>query len=105
MRTTKKAALSVNTIQPLEIDVAAIHDIERAGLGHDLIKDVHVVHFAVGDADKRWDIAVQVQQRVHLDGGLGREMRPREQRQAQVDGGGVQRIEALSRSTPKGSWA
>ena len=54
------------------------------------------MHFAVGNADKRGDVAVQVQQRVHLDGGLVlAELGPREQRQAQVDGGRVQRVQAV----------
>jgi hypothetical protein len=53
-------------------------------------------HFAIGDADKRGDVAMQIQQRMHLDGGLAlAELGPREQRQAQVDGGGVQGIQAL----------
>ena len=42
------------------------------------------------------DIAVQVQQRVHLDGGFVLpEFGPRKQRKAQIDGGGVQGIQAL----------
>ena len=83
-------------VEALEIDVAAVHDVERAGLGQDLVEDVDVVHFAVGNADKRGDVAVQVQQRVHLDGGLVlAELGPRKQRQAQVDGGGVQGVQAL----------
>jgi hypothetical protein len=37
------------------------------------------MHFAVGNADKRGDIAVQVQQRMHLEGSfMLAEFRPRE---------------------------
>src|SRR5271169_1335510 len=57
-------------VQTLEIHVAAIHDVERAGLRQNLVEDVDVMHFSVGNADKRGDVAVQVQQRVHLDGGF-----------------------------------
>ncbi len=57
-------------VEAVEIDVAAIHDVECPGLGNDLVEDVEVVHFAVGDADKRGDIAVQVEQCVHLHGGF-----------------------------------
>jgi hypothetical protein len=53
-----------------EIDVAAVHDVERAGFGIDLVKDVDVMHLAVGNANKCREIAVQVQQRVHFDGTL-----------------------------------
>src|ERR1700730_12836814 len=50
----------------LEIDIASVHDVERTGLGEDLIQNVHVVHFAVCNADKRRNIAVQVEQRMYL---------------------------------------
>ena len=43
--------------EALEVDVAAIHDVDGAGLGKQQIEDVHVVHLAVGDMDERWDIA------------------------------------------------
>lgn len=68
-------------IQALEIEVATVHDVEGAGLGQNLVEDVDVVYFAVGNADKRGDVATQVQQRVHLDRGLVlAEFRPGEQR-------------------------
>jgi hypothetical protein len=54
------------------------------------------MHLAVRNADKRGDIAMQVQQRVHLDGGFVlAKLGPREQRQAQVDRGRVHRVQAL----------
>lgn len=53
------------------------------------------MHFAVRNADKRWDITAQVQQRMQFDGGLVlAEPGPREQRKAEVDRGGVQRVQA-----------
>jgi hypothetical protein len=49
-----------------------------------------------GDADKSGNVAVQVQQGVHLDGGLApAKLRPRKQRQAQIDGGRIQSIQTL----------
>jgi len=54
------------------------------------------VHFAIGNTDKRGDIAVQVQQRMHLDSGFVLpEFGPREQGQAQIDGRGIQCVKAL----------
>ena len=83
-------------VESLEIDVAAVHDVECTGLGRDLIEDIDVVHAAVRNADECGNVAMQVQQRVHLDGGLVlAESGPGEQRQAEIDGGRVQRIQAL----------
>jgi hypothetical protein len=54
------------------------------------------VHLAVGNADKRRDTATQVQQRVHLHRGFVlAELRPWKQGEAQIDGGRVERIEAV----------
>src|SRR5580658_8525229 len=71
-------------------------DVEGAGLRENLIEDVDVMYFAVGNADKRGDIAMQVEQRVHLDRAFVlAELRPRKQRKAQVDGGRIQRVQTL----------
>lgn len=49
---------------------------------------------AVTDMDEAWDVAAQIEQRMQLDSGLGRpKAGPWKQCQAQVDGGGVQRID------------
>ena len=96
VRTTKNDEQRVNTEEAFEIDVGPIHDVEGAGLGEELVEDVDVVRFAIANADKRGDVAPQVQQRVHLHGGLApAEPGPREQREAQVDGGRVQSVETL----------
>ena len=57
----------------------------------DLVEDVDVVSIPSGDANKRRDRAMQIEQRVHFDGGLGgTKMRRRKQAEAEVDGGRVQ---------------
>ena len=61
-----------------------------------------VVHFAVGDADERGDIAVQVQQRMHLHRGLVlTKPGPGKQSQAEIDGGRVQRVQTLLQIHPR----
>ena len=74
--------------EPLKIDVAPVHHVEGPRLRHDLVQNVHIMHITAGDADKRGNVAVQIQQGVHLYGGLApAKLRPRKQRQAQIDGG------------------
>ena len=49
---------------------------------------------AIGDVDEARDCTAQIQQGMQLDGGLGRTERcPRIDRQAQVDGGGIEGID------------
>jgi hypothetical protein len=69
--------------------------IELTSFGKELIQNVHVMHFAVGNADKRGDISVQIQQRMHLHRRLLPKLGPRKEREAKIDGGGVQSIQTL----------
>src|SRR6516165_9426244 len=54
------------------------------------------MHGTLGNANKCGDVAVQVEQSMHLDSGFVLpEFGPREQGKTQVDGGGIQRIQTL----------
>src|SRR6266478_148445 len=89
----KEAFRLVQLIKPLEVDVASVHDVESTRLGQQQVQNVDVVQFAIADVEKRRDVAAQVQQRVQLDGRLGRaKRRPSKYRQAQVDGAGIQSV-------------
>jgi len=78
-----------------EIDVAPIHHVERARLGNNFIEDVHVMHFSVGNANECGDVAMQIEQRVHLDRAFGlAELGPRKQRQTEIDSRRIQRVES-----------
>src|SRR6266852_5685604 len=82
--------------EPLKIDVAPVQHVEGHRLWQDLVEEVHIMHIPTGDADKCGNVAVQVQQSVHLDGGLApAKLGPRKQRQAQVDGGRIQSVQTL----------
>src|SRR5665647_1028114 len=90
----KEGLRLVNHKQPGEIQIAPIHQIERAWLQHQIVHHIDLVRLAVGDVNETGDIASQVQQGVKLDGRLGRAKRcPGKHRQAQVDGAGVERVD------------
>ena len=94
LRVTKKAEPTV-PVKPLEIDVGAVHHIVGPGLDVDPVERMDIVHLAIGNMDECWDIAMQVEQRVHLDGGLvPAEFGPGKQREAEIDGGRIERVEA-----------
>jgi len=60
------------------------------------------VQLAIRDMNERRDIAAQIEQSVQLDRRLLlAKARPRKQRQAQIDGGGVQRIRRLLQLHPE----
>jgi hypothetical protein len=81
-RVTKKAC-RVQRIQAGEVDIPAIHHVDRAGFGDQHVKRMNIMQLAVRDMDEAWNIAAQIEQRVHLHGGFGGpEMRPREHRKA-----------------------
>src|SRR5262245_17640300 len=62
----EEAASVVESGQSLEVDIGSVHNVEGTGLGHEVVKDVDVVKFAVADEDKRWNAATQIEQRVKL---------------------------------------
>jgi hypothetical protein len=65
--------------EPLKIDIASVHNVKRTCFRDDLVQDVYIVYIATGDANERGNVAVQVQQSMHLDGGLApTKLRPRE---------------------------
>lgn len=86
----------VDTSQPFEIDVSTIHDIECSSLENNPIQSMDVVSLAIGDRDEHRDGALQIDNGVKLDCAFGfPESRPREEAEAQIDGGCVQGIDAL----------
>src|SRR5580658_888135 len=61
----------IQRIEPLEVQVTPIHDVEGAGLDKQQVQHIDVVHLAVGDVDEGGDRSPQVEQRVQLHGRLG----------------------------------
>ena len=86
----------VQHMEPGEIDIAPIHDVDRARLREQQVERVNVVQLATRNVDEARDVAAEIQQRVHLDRRLGRaEMRPRKDRQTKVDGRRIERIDGV----------
>ena len=92
----EEGAGAVEGMGTREVDVGAIHHVEGGRLGHDHVEDVDVVPFAAGNLDKRRDRTTYVEQRVHFDGRLaGAKAGPRKHRQAEIDGGRVERVDRI----------
>ncbi len=84
----EESARLMQGIKTCEIQVAAIHDIERTRFDRHEVQHVDFVHLAIADVDKRWDCAPQVQQSVQFHRALGLAKRcPVEQAQTQIDRG------------------
>ncbi len=89
----EESAALMNPMPAGEVQVAAIHDVKRTGIPDELVEDVDIMHNASGDNDDGGKVALQGQQCVEFDGGLGTaEGGPRKEREAEVNGGGIQRI-------------
>ena len=83
-------------METFEVQVASIHDVEGPRFRHQLIEYIDVVKLAVADMDERRDVPAQIQKRVQFDRGLGTtELGPRENRQTQIDGCGIERVDGL----------
>lgn len=87
----KATALAVQMIQPLEIQISSVHNVDTSCQNRDHVQDVYIMHFAIGNMDKCGDRAFQVHHCVKFDGRfVFSELGPLEQRQTQVDGRGIQ---------------
>lgn len=76
-----------------EVQTAALHDVERPGLPSELSQHLDIVNAARRDDDDRGKAALAGEQRVEFEGGLVlANLGPREAREAQVNGGGIQRV-------------
>ena len=90
----KEGVCLMNACEPLEVEVAAINNIEAPSLEGESIEPVDVMHLSIRDMDECRDWSPQIQLGMHLDRGFGfAETRPREQRQTQLDGGRVDSVD------------
>ena len=87
----KATALPVQVIQPFEIQITSIHDVDTACQNRDHIQNLYIMGLAIGNMDKSGDRALQIHHRVKFDGGLLlSKLRPWKQRQTQINGRGIQ---------------
>ena len=82
--------------QASKVQVAPVHNVERAGLQNQDVQHIDLVHLAVADVNEGGNRALVVQQGVRLDGCLGfAKRRPVEQAQTQIDVGGIQCVDRV----------
>ena len=93
----EEGARLIEDAEPAEIQIGAVHEVDRAGLRDEVVEHVDIMELAVRDVDKARDRAAKVQKGVHFHGPLGgAETGPREDRQAQIDSGGVESVDRLA---------
>ena len=82
----RSGGLEVDYVEPLKVEIAAVHHVNGTGFGDQQVEDIDVVQPSVGDVNEARDGTAQIEQRMHLHCGLGgAERRPRENRQAKID--------------------
>src|SRR2546425_9082684 len=92
----EESRMLLDAMQAGKVQIAPVHDVERTGFVNQLVENVHIVDAARRDNNHGGEVALQGQQSVKFDGGFASaEGGPRKERQAQVDGGGVQRVSGL----------
>jgi len=92
----------MKNIEPSEIEIAAVEDVETAGLGNEIIQNPDIVHFPVCNLDKRGDGTSQIEKGMELDGALSfAEDRPGEKGKTEVDCRGVEGVNGLLELQPE----
>lgn len=83
-------------MEPLEVEIAPVHNVECAGLRYKLIEDIDIVELPVAYMDKGGDITPQIKKGMQFDRGFPvAEAGPRKHRQTQIDRGGIKCIDGL----------
>ena len=91
----KESPRAGQSVQPLKIQIAPVHDIKSSGLEYQLVEPKHVVLTGFGDMETGRNGAAQVELRVQLEARLGpAKVGPRKQRQRKIDG---RRVEGINR--------
>jgi hypothetical protein len=61
----------VQDVEPLKIEIPTVHHVNGTGFGDQQVENIDVVQLPVGDVNEARDRTAQIEQRVHLHGGLG----------------------------------
>ena len=76
-----------------EVDVPSVEQVEAGGFKQDRVEPIDIMHFPIGNVDQNWQGSPQIQLGVNLDRRFVlAETGPRENRQAQIDRGRVDRV-------------
>jgi hypothetical protein len=51
----------IRRTKPPEVQIAAIHDVDRSGLQHQNIEHLDTPHLAIGDVDEAGNFASQIE--------------------------------------------
>ncbi len=94
----KERLVLLQKVHPLVVDIGFVHYIKAASLDVALlckqVEHLYVVHFAIRQMHKTGNAAAYIEQCMDLDGRLRlTKGRPRKERQAQIDGAGVERVD------------
>jgi len=77
----KEPLALIDPVESSEINIGAIHNVNRSGFDDEFIQDVNIMRFPLGYKDERGNAAAQVQQRMKFYGALSlAKFRPRKQR-------------------------
>ena len=92
----KETACLVQPMQPGEVEITTVHDVERTCLGNNLVENIYIVQLAIADMNKAGNVAAQVEQCMQLDRCFGGTKRsPWKYRQTQIDRGRIQCVDRL----------
>ena len=86
----------MHQVKPRKVQLAAIPDVNRSGLGQQDVEPIDVVQFAVGEGNEARNVAGHVEQRMPLQRCLGGAKRgPGKDRQAQIDRRGIRCVSGI----------
>ena len=93
---------AVDIVEPFVIEITSVHDIERTGLRDQIVENIDIVDFAVGNESPSRDATSQIEQGMQLDCGLCLSERcPGKQFQTKINGSRVKSVYRFIEFQPK----
>ena len=85
---------AVDVVEPCVIEITSVHDIEGSGLRNEVVEDIDIVDFTIGNESPGRDASSQIEQGMQFDCGLCLSERcPWEQFETQIDSGRIKRVD------------
>lgn len=92
----EKSSGPMNFVKTCKVQISSVEDVNGPGFDEKVVEEIDLVDFAMGYEDQRGNAAPQIHQGMEFDRSFVlAELSPREKRQAEIDGGGIERINRL----------
>jgi hypothetical protein len=92
----EEGVLCVNGIETFKIKVASIHDVDSVGFIDEIVQEIDIMSFCLGDEEKGRDVSLKIELSVDFDGRLLEfKVCPFESSKAEINDRGIESVDGV----------